>query len=185
MKALWWTGLWMLSAGCMVISVDVDDAASRSRGYSRGTVVETFDGVTRVKIDALSGDCIVKASDGDSVEVKVEFDVTPAHSMMAEFRRNGDVVVLTEDWRSAVSSGTVKWTLHVPAPTEIEFSGSSGNFTATGLSGSVWARTASGDISVRHLSGDVNVETTSGSITVKDCSGTVRTHSAEGSTSRS
>jgi DUF4097 and DUF4098 domain-containing protein YvlB len=157
-------------------------------GYA-GTAVaedvrEAFDGVTKVELSSVSGDCIVMTHRSDEVIVELFYDVKPEGSFEYEMRKSGKTLVIKEKWgrggRHKNMSGDVSWTLTVPADTEIEFSTASGDITASGLTKSIEASTASGDIDLKDMEADIDISTASGSAELVNLKGNIDISTASG-----
>ena len=147
-------------------------------------VTKAFDGIEKVELSSVSGDCIVKTHSSDEVIVELFYDVTPEGSFEYEIKKSGKTLVIKEKWgrkgKHRSMSGDVSWTLTVPADTEIEFSTASGDITATGLKGSIEASTASGDIDLRDVSADVDISTASGDANLVNLDGDIEISTASG-----
>ena len=161
-------------------------------------IQKTFDGIETVKLSTVSGDCIVKTHSSDEVVVELFYDVEPKKAFKYKIRESGSTLIIKERWGNGSSSGEVRWTLTVPAETEIEFSSASGDLTAEGLAKSIESSTASGDVELHDIggdieisaasgdieimgsTGDVEVSTASGDITVEDCTGEIELSTASG-----
>ncbi len=166
----------LTNTGCLILDFDVQQ---QDKGYNRGTMSVFYEGVTKLKITTVSGDCTIKVTSGTEVQAELEFDVRPARAMHPVLRKSGNTLIVQEKWERD-GAGRVKWTLSVPKSTSVEFSTVSGNFAVEGLNGNVTASTISGNVSVSRISGDVDVKTASGNIKVRDCTGRVKTSSASG-----
>jgi DUF4097 and DUF4098 domain-containing protein YvlB len=147
-------------------------------------VTKTFDGIKKVELSSVSGDCVVKTHKSDEVIVELYYDVTPEGAFEYEMKESGKTLVIKEKWgrnkKHRNMSGDVSWTLTVPADTEIEFSTASGDITASGLTKSIEASTASGDIDLRDVSADIDISTASGDATLVNLEGDVEISTASG-----
>ncbi|HUV31778.1 MAG TPA: DUF4097 family beta strand repeat-containing protein [Acidobacteriota bacterium] len=143
-------------------------------GVSAGTgdddrIVKTYEGITAIDLQTVSGDCIVKKGNTDRVEVELEHSYSPRGSFEPTFRERGDVLKLTEVMRRS-NSGSSTWVLTVPDDTRIEFSSASGNFTVENLTGDFSVGVASGDIDIRDCGGVFDLSTASGDVDVSNVS---------------
>lgn len=153
---------------------------SMSALAARKEVVEkTFDVKESVRINTVSGDCIIKQGDVDKIHVHLIHTYRPSGSFEPEFEERGKVLRLSENHYES-NSGSSVWTITVPADTRIRFSTASGDFEADGLKGNLDAETASGDMLMENCTGRFDFETASGSILVENCEGEFEFSSASG-----
>ncbi len=134
-------------------------------------VLKEFDGVKAVRLNTVSGDCIVETHRSDRVIVDLFYDVDPDGSFKYEINERRGKLVIKERWRGHSTSGEVIWHLTVPEGAEIEFSAASGDLSVTGPVGSVEGNTASGDIEIEDSDGDIEISTASGDVTIINANG--------------
>ena len=146
-------------------------------------IKETFDGISKVDLSSVSGDCVVRTHSSDEVIVELYYDVKPESLFDPEMKKSGSTLVLKEKWKkrkNLSTSGEIIWTLTVPADTEIEFSTASGDITASGLTKSIEASTASGDIKLENMKADVDISTASGDADLVNLKGDIEISTASG-----
>lgn len=141
---------------------------------------KTFKATRIVRINTVSGDCIVKKGSADKIVVDLVYSVEPEGAFEPEFRESGNVLRLKERWTGRNTSGRVTWTLTVPSSTEIEFSTASGDLSVAGMTKSIEANTASGSVTVENSEGEFDFGTASGDITVEDVQGEFDLSTASG-----
>lgn len=141
--------------------------------------VRTFDRKDVVKINTVSGDCIVEKGEGDKITVEVINSYRPRDSFEPKFRERSRSLKLTERFFDS-NSGSATWTLTVPEGTDIEFSSASGNLTISDLHGAFSATTASGDIELRNCAGEYEISSASGDVDLADCRGEFKVSTASG-----
>lgn len=150
-------------------------------GAGRGEEIQkTFDGIKAVELSTVSGDCIVKTHSSDEVVVELFYDVDPEGSFKYKIRESGSTLIIKERWGRGSSSGEVRWTLTVPAETEIEFSSASGDLVAEGLMKGIESSTASGDVDLTGVKGDIEISSASGDIEIMDAKADIEISTASG-----
>lgn len=145
----------------------------------RSEEVRSFDGIEVIRINTISGDCIVRKSATDQVEVEVIWSYRPRDSFEPKFRERGKVLRLNEDMYGS-NSGRSTWTLTVPDGIEIRFSTASGDMELVGLSGEFSAETASGDIQAEDCKGEFDLSSASGDVDLIGCEGMFHVSTASG-----
>jgi DUF4097 and DUF4098 domain-containing protein YvlB len=147
-------------------------------------VTKSFDGIEKIELSSLSGDCVVKTHSSDEVIVELYYDVKPEGAFEYEIKESGKTLIIKEKWKKRrggfSTSGQIVWTLTVPADTEIEFSTASGDITASGLTKSIEASTASGDIDLKDMKADVDISTASGDANLVNLEGDIEISTASG-----
>jgi hypothetical protein len=139
----------------------------------------TFEGIEAIRINTVSGDCIIQKGNTDKVEVDVTWSYRPRDSFEPKFRERGSVLKLEEDIYYS-NSGHSTWTLTVPENIEIRFNSASGDLEVVGLTGEFTAETASGDIATEDCNGEFDFNTASGDIEMRDCRGRYDLNTASG-----
>jgi len=132
---------------------------------------KTFEAKKNVRIQTVSGDCIVKTGDSGKIMVQVKYSERAEGSFEADMQEKSNSLKLRERWNGSSSGGRVEWTVTVPAETEIEFSTASGDFSAEDINIMLDASTASGDISLGNSKGEFEISTASGDIDITDSNG--------------
>lgn len=142
---------------------------------------KTFKPARTVSIRVLSGDCLInKGGDG---EIKVHIEYTyPADKYAPTFVETGDKLEMKEEFAKNAGNveGESKWTITVPAKTNIEMTAASGDLTIDAISGDLNAHMASGDVKASALTGALSVNTASGDINFQNCSGAFHIKCASG-----
>lgn len=153
---------------------------SMSAFAGREEVVDKeFDLKETVRINTVSGDCIIKQADVDKIHVHLVHTYRPDGSFEPEFEERGKVLRLSENHYES-NRGRSVWTITVPADTRIRFSTASGDFEATGMNGDLKAETASGSMVIESCTGRFDFETASGDLLATDCKGEFEFSSASG-----
>ena len=140
---------------------------------------QSFEGIEVIRINTVSGDCVVQKGVGDKVEVEVVWSYSPRDSYEPKMRERSKVLKLSEDMYGS-NSGRSTWTLTVPDGIEIRFNSASGGMEIEGLTGDFSSQTASGDIRADHCKGEFDFNTASGDIELVDCDGDFRANCASG-----
>ena len=132
---------------------------------------KTFEAKKNVRIQTVSGDCVVKTGTAGKITVQVKYSERAEDSFEADMQEKSNSLRLRERWHGSSSGGRVEWTVTVPAETEIEFSTASGDFSAEDINIMLDASTASGDISLEKSKGEFEISTASGDINISDANG--------------
>jgi len=132
---------------------------------------KTFEAKKSVRIQTVSGDCVVKTGDAGKITVQVKYSERAEDSFEADMQEKSNSLKLRERWHGSSSGGRVEWTVTVPAETEIEFSTASGDFSAEDINIMLDASTASGDITIENSQGEFEISTASGDISIMDSKG--------------
>ena len=109
---------------------------------SKERLKQTFDGIDRIKIETVSGDCVVEKSDGDNVTVTILEAYSHPETFEPEVKQRGETLYLEEQIHGS-NSGYSTWILSVPDGIEIDFETASGDLSASGVDGNFSASTAS------------------------------------------
>jgi len=142
-------------------------------------VSKTFPAKKMVEMNTTSGDCIIKKGAAGNITVEVEYSVRPSDAFRPEMEERADRIKLWEEW-SGSSSGRVKWTVTVPAQTEIEANSASGDISISGLESDIEVSTASGDVTLEMCKGDIEASTASGDIELENVEGDLEVSVASG-----
>ncbi len=129
----------------------------------KSEVVEKFEAKELVKLNTVSGDCIIEKNDANEIEVTVESKYFPPDNFEPKIKERKHVLRLTEKIYGS-GSGQITWTIRVPDGTEVEFTTASGELTITDFKGVFIANTASGNIEIENCQGEFNINTASGDI---------------------
>lgn len=143
------------------------------------TESRTFEGIELVRINTVSGDCVILKGNSDKVEVEVVWSYRPRDSFEPKFRERGKVLKLSEDMYGS-NSGYSTWTVTVPDGIEVRFNSASGGMDVVGLSGEFSAETASGDIKIENSQGEFDFSSASGDVELFGCEGDFQIGTASG-----
>jgi hypothetical protein len=135
----------------------------------------------RVQISNVNGKIQVEPSTGNTVEVvaqKIAKAATPAAAKEAlgriEIREDVSPSSISLETKLPRGGGwfemgntQVKYTVRVPAGTEVKFTTVNGGVEVTGLSGRVTAETTNGGVTARDISGTIEASTTNGGVDVE------------------
>jgi DUF4097 and DUF4098 domain-containing protein YvlB len=172
----------MMGKGIAIVAAALILLVAAAHPLSAGEreIHKEFDGVKAVKLNTVSGDCIIKSHRSNTVIVDLVYEVDPEDAIDFKFEERRSKLVIKERWHGSSSSSHVIWTLTVPEEAEIDFSTASGDIEVTGPVGEIEASTASGDIELDGVSGDVEVSTASGDVTIIECDGEMNISTASG-----
>jgi len=146
------------------------------------TITRTFEKKRLIRLNTVSGDCIIRQGDNDKIEVEVTSNYFPEGSFEAEFKDRGSTLRLNERMYGS-NSGSSQWAITVPAGTEIKFSSASGGMDIEKYDGEIEANTASGDYLIVDCRGVFDLNTASGDYHIENCRGEFNVNSASGSVS--
>jgi DUF4097 and DUF4098 domain-containing protein YvlB len=132
-----------------------------------------FSDVTRIRIDGVSGDLIIRPADGNVVRVQVEADVRPADAFEPQVEQDGKTLRIDEEWSGRNSSGRVEWTILLPREGEtphIRFSTASGDLDCADIAVRLDIDTASGDVTLANvdLAASSDLSTASGDYSIEE-----------------
>jgi hypothetical protein len=132
---------------------------------------KTFEAKKSVRIQTVSGDCVVKNGEAGKITVQVKYSERAEDSFEADMQEKSNSLRLRERWHGSSSGGRVEWTVTVPQESEIEFSTASGDLLADDINIMLDASTASGDITIEKSKGEFEISTASGDIDISDSNG--------------
>jgi DUF4097 and DUF4098 domain-containing protein YvlB len=137
---------------------------------------KTFKNKTAVKINTISGDCVVKKGPGPDIEV---FFVHTYSNLAFEprFIEENSTLILTDKFRLS-GSGDSTWHVTVPEKTDIHYRSISGDFSVEGLKSNIYAKTISGGVRAWNCVGDLDLGSISGNMDIRGLSGKVNIKSA-------
>jgi DUF4097 and DUF4098 domain-containing protein YvlB len=139
-------------------------------------ILKSFKGKTEVRLNTLSGDCVVKTGPGN--EIKVRFVHTYSNTTFEpQFLEEGSTLVLKEKFHIS-GSGNSTWYLTVPEKTAVKFHSISGDFSIKGVKANIDATTVSGDVVAKNCSGDLEFKSANGDLEVEGLSGNVTVRGA-------
>lgn len=149
----------------LMLALVVVSANAKSREISK-----TFDAKKYVKVNTVSGDCIIRKGESGKITVDVFSAVRPFENFEPEFDERSNSLVLNERMYGSCS-GESRWEVTVPEGTRVKFNTASGNLVIEDMSGDFRAETASGDIEVHRCTGEFNFSTASGDMELISCQG--------------
>ncbi len=152
---------------------------STAHAKSKEHLKQTFDGIDRIKIETVSGDCVVEKGEGKAVTLTVLGVYSPPESFDPEVNQRGSTLYLEENIHGS-NSGYSTWILTVPDGIEIDFETASGDLSISEVNGNFSASTASGDIEIEESSGKYEFSTASGDIRMDKCDGIFEISTASG-----
>jgi DUF4097 and DUF4098 domain-containing protein YvlB len=152
-----------------------------SGAYSESkNITKTFEKKKLIKLSTIAGDCIIKQSEKDNIEVTVINDYSPKDSFEAEFQERKNALRMKEQIYDS-NMGSSKWIITAPPETEIEFSSASGGMNIENYKGDISGNTASGDYEITNCEGYFDLNTASGNYYIENCRGEFSVNSASGS----
>jgi len=118
-----------------------------------------------IRVNTISGDCIVRRGVSDEIEVVVINNYTPGDAFEPKFRVHGNTLKLDERI-NGTTNGNSTWAVSVPEGTQVEFESASGDLSIHGLKGVFVAKMASGNVEIENCRGGFHMNTASGDIDV-------------------
>ncbi|MCK4462321.1 MAG: DUF4097 family beta strand repeat protein [candidate division Zixibacteria bacterium] len=160
--------------GLLVVTLCLNVFAGRKE-----VVEKTFDAKESIRINTVSGDCIIKQGNDNKIHVHLVYSYSPRGSFEPKFEERSRVLRLSENHYES-NSGSSVWTITIPAETRVRFRTASGDFEAADLKADIDIETASGDILLENCTGHFEVEAASGDITAEKCRGEFEFSTASG-----
>ena len=142
-------------------------------------VKKSFTGVKRIKISTSSGDCEIKKSSGNTVEVELNHTLDE-HQFTPRMEQSGERLEIGEEFHGNNFNGNVRWKITVPDGMDVNFRTGSGDFVATGLTIDLDASTGSGDLEFSSLKGALDANTGSGNVDLASFSGEAKVNTGSG-----
>ncbi len=139
---------------------------------------KTFAAKKTIRLEMVSGDCIIKTGVSDKIEVRLAHDYEKG-DFDPQFKDQGDSLLLKEEF-SGHANGHSIWNITMPAKTGIEFSSASGNLEAIGGTAGITVSAASGDITLRNFSAGCEITTASGNVDLEKMTGNTEVETASG-----
>jgi DUF4097 and DUF4098 domain-containing protein YvlB len=154
-----------VKAGVAVVALVLGAGTGNAQDWS-------FSGVERIEIRGVSGDVEVRPAADAKITVKLVAQVSPEDAFEPRVEQNASTLRIDERWHGD-SSGSVRWTLLVPAKAaglRIRMNTASGDLEVEGIAARIDLETASGDISLRkaELGASSEFRTASGTFTFLD-----------------
>lgn len=141
---------------------------------------KSFPGKRTVNIKTLSGDCLLKRGNTDSITVLVVAELSPAGAVETVVAEERTTLTLQERWVRDHSSGNILWTITLPEGATVNASSLSGDITGEDLKGEFKGKTASGDILISRCEGSFSLRSASGDLTLKNVQGSLSLNTASG-----
>jgi DUF4097 and DUF4098 domain-containing protein YvlB len=108
-----------------------------------------FSGISRIDIEGVSGNVVIRPADGNKVEVVLDANVRPRGKFQPEVEKSGKTLYIEEDWGHGSSSGNVTWTIYIPQkdePCRVKINTASGDLDCSGIAARIDFSTASGEV---------------------------------------
>ncbi len=137
-----------------------------------------FSGVQIVDIKTVSGNCILKRSESDTLSVELDHNITGNFYPSAE--QAGSKLTIIEKHGPENTRGDAFWTLTIPGNLKVKFNSASGSFEVSDSEGSLNINTSSGNIEIEDYSGNVELNSASGNVKLKGVSGEIHVRTASG-----
>ncbi len=145
------------------------------------TLHKEFDGTKTVSMDGASGDWTIKSHRGKNIIIDVVYDDNLKDIVDFKFRESSGKLTIEEDMRRSHNwSGSIKWTVLLPAETDVELHTASGDVDFQEVNGDLEISVASGDIQIRNHAGDMDLKSASGDISVRESQGNGSISTASG-----
>lgn len=148
--------------------------------FSQKVIDKSFDGKKMLKIETVSGDCIIEQINGNKIKVCLEYTL-PDDCFKYIFNEHSDYLEIKEKFKKSTScKGYSKWTIGVPKDIEMNFNSFSGNLYVSGTRSDLKASTISGNYNLEAMEGVLNIESVSGNIEIKNVNGSISLNSVSG-----
>ena len=127
--------------------------------------------ISKIALDGVSGDVIVRPADGGGARIELYEDVRPQGAFDVTVDQDGSTLRIEEEWRGS-SSGKVEWTIYVPSGGEpqLDVDTASGSLDCRDVNVSIRFESASGSIELQKvgLGRDSDFRTASGDYKIVD-----------------
>jgi len=147
------------------------------------TINESFENITTVEINTVFSDIEIYASEGNKVTVDgyVHYSNANQKYEIKAVKKGTTLYVSVEHPKRSKGNASGKFTLHMPAMTDIDLNTVSGNVIIEGVGQKfVKFNTVSGDIMAEKIGSNLKGNTVSGDIEVKDIKGNLKLSSISG-----
>ncbi len=144
-------------------------------------VNKSFTAKERLKINLVSGDCIVKNTTGDAIKIHLSYTYSN-DCFEYKFKEWGNELTVSEKFHGKCS-GESKWKIEVPKNTKVYFNSASGNLEIAGIENNFSANSASGDMKINNLNGEITINTASGDLFINNINGSLDITTASGDVS--
>ncbi len=142
------------------------------------TINKSIEVKEKVVINTVSGNCIIKTSEADSILISLEASYKK-DCFSYQISSKEDKIKIKEELEGNCN-GYSNWTITVPPNTEIEYNTASGDLDIAGISAEISAGTASGKVTITDVSDEINVGTASGEIIISNASDEINAGTASG-----
>ena len=144
------------------------------------TISRVFKGKDTIKINTVSGDCVIEKSSDSKIYVDVTFTFDPKR-FIPEFVEGNGTLKIKEEFKGRGSSrGRSLWKIKIPNKLKVIFNSASGDLRISDLSLKLKSNTASGDFKLENLKGKVTLSTASGDLKLYSLKGNLIYDSASG-----
>jgi len=149
--------------------------------FAQKTVTKTFSGIKSVRLNAASGDIILKKSANSDVIVTVKYSYDD-HDYTPLMEQSTSRLTLKEEFsRSNSFSGSSNWTLELPDHVSLNMNTGSGDITIDQLAIEGKSNTGSGNIFLTNVKGGLDFNTGSGDIELNQVDGEIDLNTGSGS----
>lgn len=138
-----------------------------------------------LKLDASSGDVIVKTWDKPQVYIKVLGNSKAERKVDFSFDATDEYVEVIADHPHSFFNWfgngiRIKFEITVPTNFDTKIRSSGGDIRMAGINGEQWMRTSGGDVLITDANGDLNVSTSGGDVTTTNTKGISDLHTSGG-----
>ena len=168
--------------GVIALTVLVCSLSASAFAGKTKVIEKTFDAVESLKIKTVLGDCIIKKTSGDKINIRVEHDYDD-DEFEAKFKERGNSLYIEEDLDGEDIDGDSEWFIEVPEGVEIEFKSATGGLKATGLSGDPEGKSGTGSFVISDFNGELEIDSGTGDISLSDAKGDFQLETGTGEVS--
>ncbi|KAA3613903.1 MAG: hypothetical protein DWQ05_16655 [Calditrichaeota bacterium] len=136
-----------------------------------GELKKEFSDINRIKINTISGDCIIQKGNSKVVKLSLDHTYSSDSGFIPIIEKRGSMLMLKEKFEGRHSRGSAVWTLSVPDGLDIKFNTASGSLEISQIKVDVDANTASGDLDLNDIQGELDMNTASGDIDCQNIKG--------------
>lgn len=144
-----------------------------------GFLDQSFEGVEKINMKTVSGNCTITRGSGSAVLVSVEYTYNDLN-FEPRLSQSGSELFIEERFLGNNTRGESLWNLQVPDGLEIDFSTASGSLEVTGLDLHLKATTASGNLHLTDLTGQLKSTSASGDLVLDHIIGPLKATTASG-----
>jgi DUF4097 and DUF4098 domain-containing protein YvlB len=147
--------------------------------FAQNVTKKSFTGVKRIRVSTSSGDCEIRRSSGNAVEVELSHNLDE-RSFIPRFEQSGERLEIGEEFKGNNFNGNVRWKLMIPDGLRVTFSTGSGNLTVDGVNVDLNATTGSGDLDFSTMKGTLDANTGSGNVGMSSFNGEAKINTGSG-----